>query len=92
MGWGFQSFGTIQELQNLKDENGNVTIDLTNIMLELGASQKLSFLRGDSSNFATGSEANQGGILNYNSITDIDPRNTLLNIGKKNDDGTGWLY
>jgi hypothetical protein len=88
MGWGFQSFGTIQELQNHKDENGNVTINLTNIMLELGASQKLSFLRGDSSNFATGSEANQGGILNYNSITDIDSRNTLLNIGKKNDDGT----
>jgi hypothetical protein len=59
MGWGFQSFGTIQELQNHKDKNGNVTINLTNIMLELGASQKLSFLRGDSSNFATGSEANQ---------------------------------
>jgi hypothetical protein len=85
MGWGFQSYRTIDNLKEAIDENGMVNIDLTNIMITK-ISEKIDFMRADQTNFA-----NRDGILDYGSDEtneDIEEMSALLNIGQKNDDGT----
>jgi hypothetical protein len=84
MGWGFQSYRTIDNLKEAIDENGMVNIDLTNIMITK-ISEKIDFMRADQTNFA-----NRDGILDYGSDEtndDIEEMSALLNIGQKNDDG-----
>jgi hypothetical protein len=87
MGWGFQSYRKIENL-NKATENGMVNIDLTNIMITK-ISEKINFMRADRTNM-TYDDGKSGGILNYGSDEtndDIEEMSALLNIGQKNGDG-----